>query len=136
MGVPSNYKPAAQPLIPYGTTAPQAFAPANTNVKSFWDTNTVWIPMTSGNPQRTTYDPGVHPWRNQVMYGPLQWFQDASLFKIINLTEKARLRFNVDFFNVLNHPNNPAGIANTGILATQNSDNDARMTQLSLRLTW
>jgi hypothetical protein len=136
MGVPSDYKPAASYLIPYGQTTLPAGAPANTKISSYWDSNNVWIPLNNGSVQRTTYNDNYHPWRNQVMYGPLQWFQDASLFKFINFTEKVKLRINVDFFNVLNHPNNPAGIANTGILATQNSDNDARITQLSLRLSW
>jgi hypothetical protein len=136
MGVPADYKPAGQYLIPYGQTAPAAFAPSNTNMSSYWNTNTIWIPLSNGSVQRTSYDPGVHPWRNQVLYGPLQWFQDASLFKFINFTEKVRLRINVDVFNVLNHPNNPASPGANGVLSTRNSHNDARMTQLSLRLTW
>jgi hypothetical protein len=42
--LPPNYKPAGQFLIPYGQTA----LPANTNLSSFWDTNTVWIPLAGG----------------------------------------------------------------------------------------
>ena len=41
---------------------------------------------------------------------PNQWGLDASLFKFTNLTEKVTLRFNVDFFNVLNHPNDPIAV--------------------------
>ena len=41
------------------------------------------------------------------MPGVRQWFQDASLFKFTKLTEAVTLRFNVDFFNVFNNPNNP-----------------------------
>jgi hypothetical protein len=61
---------------------------------------------------------------------------DASAFKFIAITEKVTLRFNVDFFNVLNHPNNPTSIAVTGILATRNSGSGARTTQLGARLQW
>jgi hypothetical protein len=136
MGVPADYKPAGQPLIPWGSTALPANAPAGTNVSQFWDTNTVWIPLSNGTVQRSTYDPGLHPWRNQYFPAPLQWFQDASLIKSTRLTEQVTLRFNVDFFNVFNHPNNPTSVAGTGVLSTQNSGTAARVTQLALRLTW
>jgi hypothetical protein len=46
------------------------------------------------------------------------------------------MRFNADFFNVLNHPGNPNSVGSTGMLATQNSGNGARTLQLTLRLTW
>jgi hypothetical protein len=46
------------------------------------------------------------------------------------------LRFNLDFFNVFNHPNNPASIGDNGILSTRNSGSNARVTQLGLRLAW
>ena len=136
MGVPDNYKPAAQPLIPWGSTAMPANAPAGTVVSTFWDTNTVWIPLNNGTVQRTTYDNGLHPWRNQYFPGPLQWFQDASLIKSMHFNERVTLRFNVDFFNVFNHPNNPTGVSGNGVLSTQNSGGPARLTQLALRLTW
>ena len=52
MGVPSNYKPATAPLIPWGQTALPPNAPAGTNVSGFWDTNSVWIPLNNGTVQR------------------------------------------------------------------------------------
>src|SRR5258706_10064865 len=126
MVVPANYKPAAQPLIPWGSTAMPANAPAGTVVSQFWDTNTVWIPLNNGTVQRTTYDTNLHPWRNQYFPAPLQWFQDASLIKTTHLTERVTLRFNVDFFNVFNHPNNPTAVSGNGVLSTQNSGAAAR----------
>ena len=71
------------------------------------------------------------PGGTSIFPGPLQWFQDASLFKFIQLTERVTLRFNVDFFNVFNHPNNPTGVGGDGILATRNSGSGARLTQLA-----
>ena len=138
-GVPDNYKAAGAPLIPWGSTVLPANAPANTNLKSFWDTNTVWVPLSNGTAvQRTTYNNNLHPWRNQYINGPHQWFLDASLFKFVPINERVRLRFSVDFFNVLNNPNNPnlATATTDGILATRNSGSPARVTQLSLRLNW
>lgn len=61
---------------------------------------------------------------------------DASLFKFVNITERVVLRFNIDMFNVFNHPNNPNSIGADGILSTRNSGSGARTTQLSLRLSW
>lgn len=136
MGVPPNYKPAAKPLIPAGSTALPPNAPGNTIVSQFWDTNTVWIPLKNGTVQRTNFDNGLHPWRNQYIPGPRQWGMDASLFKFINITESVVLRFNIDIFNVFNHPNNPNSIGGDGILATRNSGSGARTTQLTLRLQW
>jgi hypothetical protein len=136
MGVPENYQPAAQYLIPWGSTALPANAPANTNVSSFWDTNTAWVPLNNGSVVRTTFNDGLHPWRNQYRNGPNQWFQDASLFKFINIREQLKLRINLDAFNVFNNPNNPTGVGGDGILSTLNSGSAARQLQVTLRLLW
>ena len=135
MGVPSNYKPANAPLIPWGQTALPANAPANTNVSAFWDTNTVWMPLNNGTVQQVTFDNNLHPWRNQFALAPWTWGQDASAQKFINITEGILLRINVDFFNVFNHPNNQ-GPGGNGILSLRNSGSNARVTQLGLRLQW
>ena len=136
MGVPANYKPAGSPLIPWGTTALPANAPAGTNLQSFWDTNTAWVPLNNGTVQRTTFQDNLHPWRNQFLSGVNQWFMDASLFKFVKIGEQMNLRFNVDFFNVLNNPNDPTSITNDGLLSTRNSGSSARDTQLTVRLMW
>jgi hypothetical protein len=135
-GIPTDYKPAATPLIPYGTTAIPANAPAGTNVATYWDTNTAWIKLSNGTVQRVTYDTGLNPWRNQYLPSVLQWGLDASLFKVFPLTERINLRFNADFFNVLNHPGNPNTIGADGFLNTRSSGQNPRTLQLTLRLTW
>jgi len=136
MGVPSNYKPAATPLIPAGSTALPANAPANTVVSQFWDTNSVWVPLNNGTVQRVNFNDNLHPWRNQYMPGVRQWFQDASLYKFTKITEQVTIRLSVDFFNVFNNPNNPNAIAGDGVLSTRNSGSGARVTQLGARLIW
>lgn len=60
-----------------------------------------------GTPERVGYNDGLHPWRNQYLPSVRQWRVDASLFRIISVTERAVLRFNADFFNVFNMPGNP-----------------------------
>jgi hypothetical protein len=138
MGVPDNYKPAVQPLIPWGTTALPANAPANTNVQQFWDTNNVWVPLNNNTVQRLTYNPGLHAWQNQLLPGLRSWNLDASLFKNIPIKEKFTVRFNADFFNVLNTPGNPnpATSSDSGFVSTRESGNAPRTLQLSLRVSW
>ena len=107
-GIPADYKPAVTPLIPWGSTAMPANAPAGTNVSTYWDTNTVWMPLKDGTTVRTSDFTGVlNPFMNQWSPGVLQWGQDASLFKVISIKESVRLRINADVFNVFNHPGQP-----------------------------
>ncbi|MEK7403493.1 MAG: hypothetical protein AAB225_00150, partial [Acidobacteriota bacterium] len=131
MGVPSEYKPSAEPLIPW---------PARPNrsdpMYSYYGANTVWVTLKDGSVQRTTYSDGLHPWREQYLPGVRQWGLDASLFKTVPINERLRLRLNADFFNVLNKPGNPNDIAGSGILNTRSSGQAARELQLTLRLTW
>jgi len=136
MGVPADYKPAVMPLIPWGATALPPDAPANTNVASFWDTNTVWIPLNDGTVQRTTYDTGLNPWRNQYAPSVRWWNVDASIFKNVRIREGMSLRFTADAFNIFNHPNNPSDVGGSGILDTRSQSNAARQIQLSIRLFW
>ena len=136
MGVPDNYKPAAAPLIPWGSTALPPNAPPGTRVSQFWDTNTVWIPLKNGTVQRVGYNPGLHPWRNQFLPGVRQWGLDASLVKNIKFAERLNIRFNADFFNVLNAPGNPNSIGGNGILDTRTSGSGARTLQLGARISW
>jgi hypothetical protein len=135
MGVPADYKPAVTPLIPWGSTTLPPNAPANTAVATFWDTDTVWLPLNDGTVQRLEYNSNLHPWRNQYIGGPIQWNVDASIFKRVALREGIELRFTVDAFNVFNHPNNVIG-GGSGILDARAQSNLARELQLSVRLSW
>jgi hypothetical protein len=104
---------------------------------NFYGTNTVWVRLKNGSEQRLAYNDNLHPWRNQYMPSIRQWGLDASLFKTVAIGERLNVRFNADFFNVLNHPGNPApSTMNDGILGTRNSGQAARELQLTLRLTW
>lgn len=131
MGVPADYKPAGQPLIPW---------PAQPDPKDplypYYGTNTVWVTLKDGTSQRTTYNDGLHPWRQQYFPSTRQRYLDASLFKTIPVSERVMLRINADFFNVLNHPGNPSGVSAEGIISTRTSARAARELQLTARLTW
>jgi hypothetical protein len=134
-GVPADYKPAGAPLIQWGaTSAPNM--PAGTNLVSYYNGNTVWVPLNTGTIQRTTYNNNLHPWRQQYLPNVRQWNLTASLFKTIPIHERFKVRFNADFFNVLNHPGNPNSVGSDGVLSTRNSGQGARELQLTLRLSF
>jgi hypothetical protein len=134
-GIPSNYQPAVQPLILYGaSTAPNM--PAGTKISSYYGTNTVWVPLTNGSVYRTTWS-GINGDWHQYLPGTRQWGLDASLIKNIAIKEgRVNLRLECDFFNVLNHPDNPTSPGSTGILSTQSQNNTPRTLQLVGRITF
>ena len=132
MGVPSNYKPSHQPLI----STPANDGAANDPNRPYYDSNTVYVPMKDGTLQRTTFDNGLNPWRNQFVSGPALWSLDASLFKNVRVNERVNLRFNADFFNVMNMPGLTLPASATGILSLENSAQAARQLQLTVRVQW
>ncbi len=132
MGVPANYRPASRPVHP---TPANGGSPSDPNFQ-FYETNTVFVPLKDGSLQRVSLDTNLHPWRNQFLSGPRSFGLDASLFKNIAITERFTLRFNADFFNVLNIPGLNQPDSGTGIVSLRNSSNAPRQLQLTLRLTW
>jgi hypothetical protein len=135
MGVPSNYKPAVTPLIPWGSTTMPANAPAGTSLSANWDTNNVWIPLTNGT-ARVPFNNNLHPWRNQRFPGVNQWGVDASIYKNVKFGERLNFRIGADYFNALNVAGNPNSIGGDGMLVTRDSGQGARTLQLNGRITW
>ena len=103
---------------------------------ALYGTNIVYVPLKNGTQQLVAYDNGLNPWRNQYIPGPWAWTVNSSLFKVIPLNERLKLRLNMDFFNVFNMPGTPMPNASTGIISLQNSNNAPRQLQWTLRLTW
>lgn len=133
-GLPANYKPVESPTIPWPVGG-QATDP-NSN---YYDTNNVFLKLTNGSTVAVTPDTGLHPFRNQYLLGPFNWTQDASMLKFFNLGERARLRVNVDVFNVFNTLGlNPPG--SDGVTTLQSSYGGfgmrPRQVQLGARLEW
>ena len=131
MGVPKDYVPVVSPLYP---------TPANGGSKTdpnspYYETNTVFIPLKNGTVAQTTMATNLDPSRNQYSLGPFSYNQNASLFKTFNVTERVRLRFQADVFNVFNAQglNQPAV---SGISSLATSQNTPRQLQLILRLAW
>jgi hypothetical protein len=131
MNVPSDYRPAVTPLIPIPTNPP-----ANDPNARYYGTNNTFVTLANGSTQTVGFDNALNPFRNQYVLGPMLWTWNASLFKSVALTERVRMRFNADFFNVLNQPGLNLPDATTGIVSTQNSAQSPRQLQLTLRLIW
>ena len=132
MGVPPNYQASHKPLIPI---------PADGGSRSdpnfpYYDTDQVFVTLNNGTTQRVEIDDNLHPWRNQFLPGPRSWGLDASLFKRVKINERFGVRFNADFFNVLNMPGMPQPDVSAGIVSLRNSAQAARQLQLTLRLMW
>jgi hypothetical protein len=96
-GLPENYQAAQKPIHPWPKNGKTTDLNAND-----YDTNVVYLPLLTGNVVRVGYDTGIHPWRNQYRLGPFNWTMDSSLWKYFTISERVRLRANVDVFNVFN----------------------------------
>jgi hypothetical protein len=133
MGVPSNYKPYATPLIP----TPANPIPGDPNAP-YYETNRVGVPLKNGTVQIFNGGPanGLYPLRNQYLSAPFTWSLDASLFKSIPIRERLNMRFSADFFNVLNSPGLSPYVNDNGTILTNTSAYTPRHLQLTLRLTW
>jgi hypothetical protein len=133
-GIPANYKPAVEPLIPYGQTTLPPNAPVGINIQDFWGTNTEWVP-TSGGVQETTWS-GFPAENNQYLPSIWTWDMDAQLAKSIPIKEHFTLRLQAAFFNVFNAPGDSPSVGGDGTLSTQYSNNSPRTLQISARLSW
>jgi hypothetical protein len=124
-GVPSGYVPVQSPINP-------AVIGGDPN---FNNTNNVVVKLANGTNQTVAYDNGLNPLRNQWAEGPWLTNLSASLYKTVEITEKVKLRLNLDAFNVLNQPglNTPT---TEGIISLRTSAQGARVLQYTARITW
>jgi hypothetical protein len=131
MGVPANYKPAFQPLVPFPATA----IPNDPNAP-YYGTNTVYVPLQDGTTYRGSYA-GITPLQNQYVQSRGLWTLSSSLFKSFPIRENVRLRVQWDVFNPTNSPQQPQLPSNSqGLLYTYLNGTSARSMQFTLRLLW
>ena len=141
MGVPSNYKPAAQPFYPYPADYASRSAATDPNYGNY-GTNYIWLPVTDDTkPYRinltgnSTGSP-LSPWINQPILSTNLWNCDAALFKSFSIKERVKFRLQFDFFNVFNVPGNSPTAGADGVVGTWTNANTARTMQMSGRLSW
>ena len=120
-GVPAGYVPVSAPINPAVIGGDP----------SFNNTNNVYVPLKNGAQQLVGYDTGLNPYRNQWSEGP--WLTNLSAS--VPITEKVKLRINLDAFNVLNQPGLPAP-SSEGIISLRTSAQGARVLQYTARLSW
>ena len=124
-GVPSGYKPVSAPI-----NAAIIGGDANFN-----NNNNVVVRLKDGTSQTVAFDTGLNALRNQFVNGPWITNLSASLYKTVPITERVKLRVNLDAFNVLNQPG--IGTPSTeGIISLRNSAQGARTLQYTARITW
>ncbi|MBO0859707.1 MAG: hypothetical protein J2P21_14710 [Chloracidobacterium sp.] len=126
MGLPADYIPYQTPIN-------------NTPGTKDFGNNNVMVTLKDGSTVPAGYSAGpqgLNPFSKTVLPGPFNYIADLSIYKTFSITERIKLRFNVDAFNAFNIQgfNNPNGT--TGIQDLQNSHWTPRQLQFSLRLTF
>jgi hypothetical protein len=126
-GMPSDYTPVQSPMIT-DPTSPN------------FGQNMVNVKLLDGTTQAVAYDGGPAGGsylEKTYIHGPVNWPINASLFKVFPITERVRLRVNLDAFNVFNMPGeqDPDG---TGVQAylKNAASNPARTLQITARLSF
>ncbi len=149
MGVPTDYKPYVAPLNPYPANYPD-INPDTDPMYNYYGGNTVWVTLKDGTRQEVDYTGSgdtcqwgcnqiMHPLMNQYTPSTRLWSTDASLVKNFPLKERLKLRVQLDFFNLFNHPNNNWSPSSYGIVYTDTNNYDVngpRVMQFSARLSW
>ena len=125
-GLPADYKPYLAPIN-------------NTPGTANFGNNNVSVPLNNGTSVTTAYSPGptgVNAFGFTTLQGPYNWQTDMSLYKVFSLTERFKLRFNIDAFNAFNMQGLTNPGAGDGINTLQTSYWTPRQIQLTLRLSF
>jgi hypothetical protein len=125
-GVPSNYQPYLAPIN-------------NTPGQPNFGNNNVTVRLNNGQQVTTAFAPGpagANPYNAMVLQGPKNFQSDISLYKEFSITERVRLRFNIDAFNAFNIQGLPNPDGSTGILQLQTSYWTPRQIQFTGRLSF
>jgi hypothetical protein len=125
-GVPSDYQPYLAPIN-------------NTPGQPNFGNNNVSVRLNNGQQVTTAFAPGPagsNPFNAMVLQGPKNFQTDISLYKEFSLTERVRLRFNVDAFNAFNIQGLTNPNASDGIMTFQTSYWTPRQIQFTGRLSF
>ena len=125
-GVPSSYKPYLAPIN-------------NTPGTANYGNNNVTVTLKNGSQVVTGYSPGPsgsHPFSQTVLLGPNNYNANISLYKSFSLTERLKLRVNIDAFNAFNIQGYVNPNTTDGIQSLQTSYWTPRQVQFSGRLSF
>ena len=125
-GLPSNYTPYLAPIN-------------NTPGTANYGNNNVPVTLKNGTSVLTGYSPGpagANPFSQTILLGPYNYVTDISLYKTFSITERVKLRVNVDAFNAFNIQGRINPNTSDGIESLQNSYWTPRQVQFSARLSF
>ncbi|MFN7925955.1 MAG: TonB-dependent receptor [Bryobacteraceae bacterium] len=125
-GVPSDYVPYLAPI----NNTPGAPNFGNNNVsQTLANGQQVTVPFSPG-------PAGVQPYNALILQGPKNFQTNLSLYKEFGITERVKLRFNVDAFNAFNIQGLVNPNSSDGIQSLQQSYWTPRQIQFTYRLSF
>jgi hypothetical protein len=125
-GVPANYAPYLAPINNMPGTAN-------------YGNNNVPITLKNGTQVLASYSPGpsgANPFSQTVLLGPYNYTTDISLYKVFSVTERVKLRVNVDAFNAFNIQGRVNPNTTDGIESLQTSYWTPRQVQFTARVSF
>jgi hypothetical protein len=125
-GIPSTYSPYLAPVD-------------NTPGTANFGNNNVSVTLKNGTQVVTAYSPGpagANPFSQTVLLGPFNYAADVSLYKVFSISERVRVRVNVDAFNAFNIQGRVNPNTTDGIESLQTSYWTPRQIQFSARLSF
>ena len=125
-GVPDGYRPYQAPIN-------------NTPGTAQYGNNNVPVTLKNGTTVLTAFSPGpvgANPFSQTTLLGPFNYAADISLYKTFSISERWKLRVNVDAFNALNIQGNLNPSGSDGIQSLQMSYWQPRQVQFSARLSF
>jgi len=84
----------------------------------------------------TTIVSAPNPFAQTILLGPFNYEADISLYKVFSITERVKLRVNVDAFNAFNIQGRVNPNPNDGIESLQTSYWTPRQVQFSARISF
>ena len=125
-GIPSNYTPYMAPIN-------------NTPGAPNYGNNNVNVTLKNGSIVSTAFSPGpsgANPFSQTILLGPYNYNADISIYKVFSLSERIKLRVNVDAFNAFNIQGRVNPNATDGIESLQTSYWTPRQVQFSARISF
>ena len=125
-GIPANYAPYLAPLNNVPGTAN-------------FGNNNVTVTLKNGTQVSTAYSPGpsgANPFSQTVLLGPYNYDADISLYKVFSISERTKLRVNVDAFNAFNIQGRVNPNTTDGTESLQTSYWTPRQVQFSARISF
>jgi hypothetical protein len=125
-GIPSSYLPYLPPIN-------------NVPGTSNFGNNNVPVTLKNGQVVSVAYSPGpagANPFSQTVLLGPSNFEADISIYKVFSISERVKLRLNVDAFNAFNIQGRVNPNTTTGVESLQTSYWTPRQIQISGRFSF